>query len=87
MKIKCCSLECMADLIKQQHKRIILFGAGVIGTVTAPAVLQEYGLIDKIECYIDNDHSLCGNYKLIYGKKYLSGMLIYLTISWQTNLL
>lgn len=87
MQIKCCSFERMADFIKQQRKRVILFGAGVIGTVTAPAILQKYGLIDNIECYIDNDHSLCGNYKLIYGKKYLSGMLIYLTISWQTNLL
>ena len=69
MQIKCCNFERMADFIKQQRKRVILFGAGVIGTVTAPAILQKYGLIDNIECYIDNDHSLCGSHKLVYGKK------------------
>ena len=49
-------LEMAKDIISHKSK-IVLFGAGVIGTSTTPAVLAEYGLLDALVCYIDNDKS------------------------------
>ncbi len=52
-------LEMAKDIISHKSK-IVLFGAGVIGTSTTPAVLAEYGLLDALVCYIDNDKSKWG---------------------------
>jgi len=45
----------MAQEIAKGQKKIIVFGAGVIGTVTLPAILQQYRINQYLECYIDND--------------------------------
>ena len=44
MKLKCCSFADMAEDIKENRKKIVMFGAGVVGQVTVPEIIKEYGL-------------------------------------------
>ncbi len=55
MKIRCSSFSGMAEEIRKNGQKIILFGAGVIGSVTTPEILSDNDLLPYIECYIDND--------------------------------
>ncbi len=55
MYLKAGTFSEMAANIKKNKSRIALFGAGVIGTSTASAILNAYGLTDYAVCYIDND--------------------------------
>lgn len=49
------SFEEMAADIKKHSRKIVLFGAGVIGTSITPAILDNFDLINIVECCIDND--------------------------------
>ena len=55
MEIRCCSFSKMAERIAESGQKIILFGAGAIGTVITPEILSDNGLVQRIACYIDND--------------------------------
>ena len=55
MKIRCCTFMRMAEEIRENNRKIILFGAGAIGTVITPEILSDNGLVQRIACYIDND--------------------------------
>jgi len=68
--IKCCKFEKMSLDIKKQHKGIIMFGTGVIGSITSPEVLNSYDLLDSICCYVDNDKSKWGMEIEVCGRKY-----------------
>ena len=48
MILKNGSFSQMASLLRESEKKIIIFGAGMIGTVTTPAILEEYGLGNRI---------------------------------------
>lgn len=55
-----------------------MFGAGVIGQVTTPEILQMYGLVPYLECYIDNDGekwgtviSVCGKQLCVHSPEYM----------------
>lgn len=61
MKLQCCSFEEMKKRIEKKHARIILFGAGAIGQVTTPEILKDYGLMDYVECYMDNNQAMHGS--------------------------
>ena len=45
----------MADDILQNNKKILMFGAGVIGQITVPEILKKYDLIQYLDSYIDNN--------------------------------
>lgn len=55
MKLRCCSFEAMCREILTNKSKIIMFGAGVLGQITVPEILQFYGAEPLIDCYIDND--------------------------------
>ncbi len=55
MKLKKGTFEEFISSIRQLNKKIVVFGAGVIGTVTVPDVLRQYGELGKLSCFIDND--------------------------------
>lgn len=61
MKIKCCSFRELADDILRNNKKIIMFGAGVIGQITTPEILGEYGVLKYVDCYLDNDANKWGD--------------------------
>lgn len=56
MKLRCTSFEQMAGEIIGKNMPIVVFGAGVIGTVTVPEILRQYHLWDRVRCYIDNHY-------------------------------
>ena len=79
MKLICQDFESIVQKIKQEHKNIVMFGAGVIGQVTIPNILRQYGVLEYVDCYIDNDSSkwgntisVCGEERVIKSPKYLS---------------
>ena len=69
MNIKCYNFKTIEDNILNSSYKIILFGAGAIGQVVVPAILSASGIIDSIDCYIDNDSSRWGTTLNILNKK------------------
>ena len=55
MILKCTSFEEMGSEITEQNQFIIIFGAGVIGTVTVPEILRQYNLLHRVLFYADNN--------------------------------
>ena len=45
-----------------------MFGSGVIGQVTAPQILKDHGLLEYIDCYIDNDKDKWGRQLEVLGR-------------------
>lgn len=54
MRVKCTSFEEMRREISERDMSVVVFGAGVIGTVTVPEILRQYGLLGRVAFYIDN---------------------------------
>lgn len=54
MILKCTSFEQMNREITDRDMPIIIFGAGVIGTVTVPEILWQYDLLNRVLFYVDN---------------------------------
>ena len=71
MQIKCSSMQYMVDEIRTNDKQIIMFGAGVIGQITAFEILKTYNLVKNIHCFLDNDDTKWGRTIQIDGKDYL----------------
>lgn len=44
-----------ARKVRAEEKRIIVYGAGVIGEASSPYWLHEYGLDGNVLCYVDSD--------------------------------
>lgn len=55
MKICIDSFERIKMKVQNNKTKLIIFGAGAIGTVTTPAILKEKGIGDYVQFYIDND--------------------------------
>ena len=49
-----------AEKIKKENKKLIVYGAGMIGQVVLPNILQQYHLIDDVLYYVDRDQSKIG---------------------------
>lgn len=92
MRLLCGSFENLQKRINDKNQQIIMFGAGAIGTVSIPEILKRYDLLNRIDCYIDNNESLWGNRINAAGKEciinppsYLkacqSNVIIFLNIS------
>lgn len=55
MRLRAGTFSEMVENIKAHSSKIVMFGAGVIGTTTTPMLLESFGLLDYVICYIDND--------------------------------
>ena len=60
MRLLCCRFAEMKERIEKESRRIVLFGAGAIGQVTTPEILNSCGLMHYVDCYIDNNPSMHG---------------------------
>lgn len=69
MKLINSSFSEMAQYIKASNSRVIMFGAGVIGQITVPEILRQYGLIDSIDLFIDNDSRKWQTKICLYGRE------------------
>ena len=41
--------------IRENDKKIIVYGAGMIGQIIVPYLISEYQLYDRLECFVDAD--------------------------------
>jgi len=55
MLLKKSSFQAFASYVNGQGKKIIVYGAGVIGQTVAPYWLEQYQLDKKVICYVDAD--------------------------------
>ncbi len=60
MRIKCGTFAGMAEDIISENNKIVIFGAGVIGSTVTPEILNKYGISSLVECCIDNDRTRWG---------------------------
>ena len=60
MLLRCKGFSELAIDIKQHNKIILMFGAGAIGQVTTPEIFKNLGLLDSVDCYLDNNQSIWG---------------------------
>lgn len=59
-KIKA-SFEQFASRILTTDRKIVLFGAGAVGRILIPYMCKEYGLEERVLCYIDNNTAKQGS--------------------------
>ena len=71
MNIECCSFGEMAENILQNNKKIIMFGAGVIGQITTPELLIRHKVLEYLDCYLDNDLKKWGDFIEIANNRYI----------------
>lgn len=62
------TLENIAKRIKSEKLRIVIYGAGMIGKIVAPDMIQRYDLLENIDCYVDCDVRKQGKYITIGDK-------------------
>ncbi|MCQ2517891.1 MAG: hypothetical protein MJ119_03935 [Lachnospiraceae bacterium] len=62
MILKNGTFDAMARDIIRNDNRIIIFGCGVIGATVVPEIVKQYGLEERVECYIDNDSTWWGSF-------------------------
>lgn len=60
----------LAEFIHARNLQIVVYGAGMIGTIVVPDFLERNGLLNQLCCYIDADERKCGSDILIAGKSY-----------------
>ena len=54
MILRCTSFEQMREEIFSRNLSVVLFGAGAIGAVVVPEIMEEYGLMNRVIFYVDN---------------------------------
>ena len=69
MKIRVESFKKMKARVRKNGTRLIIFGAGVIGTITTPAILKENEISDLIDFYVDNDADKWNKQILVLNRK------------------
>lgn len=69
MILKCTSFEEMQREITEQDMSIVIWGAGVIGTVTTPEILRQHGLLRRIAFYIDKNPEMHGCSITVYNRE------------------
>ena len=68
MKIRCCDFYKFSSDIKTDNKRIMLWGTGLIGRIIAPEILEQNGLMDSVDGFLDNEQSKWGESISVKGR-------------------
>lgn len=68
MLLKCQSFKNMAEEICRANLYIVMFGCGMIGRITTPEILKQYGLLNRVIYYVDNDKSLWDGSVDLFGQ-------------------
>lgn len=68
MKLKKGSFPDFAKRVEITQKKIVVYGAGVIGQTVAPYWLHEYQLEGQVLCYVDMDRHKQGQVVNVAGK-------------------
>lgn len=60
MKLKNTDYEQLVRSIRKRDCRIVVYGAGSIGQLVVPYILETYQLYDYMDCYVDRDPKKAG---------------------------
>ncbi len=60
MKLKRCTYSELANEVRKNNIRIIIYGAGMIGQIVVPYIVETYRLHDYVDCYVDMDKRKTG---------------------------
>lgn len=60
----------LANDIKENSKKIIIYGAGMIGQIIVPYLVKKYNLYDYIDCFVDADKRKTGQKICIDSRAY-----------------
>lgn len=67
----------LANRIKEEDKRITVYGAGMIGRIVIPYIVEAYGLQEYVDCFVDSDSRKQGQEILVGSFRYeIRGMEI-----------
>ena len=64
-----CSWLEFASEIKENNKKIVMFGCGLIGQIIIPQILKQHGLLPYVCCMLDNDARKWGSEVDLCGMK------------------
>lgn len=70
MRLECCEFEIFAQKIRERGSKIVLFGAGAIGNVVVPEILDQFGICRYVDCYLDNDKIKWGTAIAACGERF-----------------
>lgn len=70
MELLCASFDELSKRIRRESVKIVMFGAGAIGQVVAPQIINDQGLLDRVDCYIDNNESRWGEEISVCGRSF-----------------
>lgn len=70
MIYKCDEYEVVVNEIKESNKNIVIYGAGMIGQIIIPYLIQEYQLFDNVLYFIDADEKKQGMTITIGNREY-----------------
>ncbi len=70
MILKNSDYQLLSEKIKKENKRIIIYGAGMMGQVIIPYLIEEYQLVEYVECFVDADIRKKDKEIYFFGKKY-----------------
>lgn len=70
MNVICCSFEELHKKILKTKRKILMFGAGVVGQISTPEILKKYDLLGYVDGYLDNDNLKWGSFIDVLGKSF-----------------
>ncbi len=70
MKLRNLSFKEFADKVKAEKKKIVVYGAGMIGQIVVPDIIQRFLLEENLYCFIDADTSKWSEKIKISGYSY-----------------
>lgn len=60
MNLRNSDYKTLSEKISKSNSHIIIYGAGMIGQIVLPYIVETYGLHDYIDCYVDADKRKTG---------------------------
>lgn len=70
MLLNNCGYKEFAEKIKTKNKKIIVYGAGMIGRIVVPYLVKEHELYDNLVCFVDMDQRKWGCKIKICSREY-----------------
>lgn len=65
MNLKRAAYQELAKSIRERNSRVFIYGAGMIGQIVVPYIIDTYQLHDYVECYVDMDARKVGRSVII----------------------
>lgn len=70
MNLRNTTYQKLAKRIREQNSRVFIYGAGMIGQIVVPYIIDTYQLHDYVDCYVDMDARKTGKSVVIGEYEY-----------------